>query len=125
MLTLCPYDENVVVPVAGAGAVVVTPKYGLPLAASVHTSGGSGLFQPMQLPWISWELQAPIWPCASGVPPLALRSAGSCSSKIALGLIGFGCVAVGAVTPRANPRPSHSLVTLCQTPVESLYSTYR
>ena len=49
--------------------------------------------------------------------PSPLRSAGSCSSRIALGLIGLlpalveGPGAVGGVTPRANPSCSHSLVT--------------
>src|SRR5271157_1681638 len=64
------------------------------------------------------------------------RSAGSCTIRIAFGLIGFGVgvypVAVAGVpppdwvtmpVPRAKPRDSHSLVTGCQLPDESLYST--
>src|ERR1039458_5160945 len=59
----------------------------------------------------------------SGV--VVLRSAGSCSSRIAFGLIGLppGPGAVGGVRPRANPSFSHSLVAGCQFPEASLYST--
>src|ERR1019366_2958685 len=69
---------------------------------------------------------------AAVVPtPVVARSTGSCSNRIAFGLIGFTIppagrpapLAVGAVVSRANPSSSHSLVTGFQLPFASLYST--
>ena len=62
---------------------------------------------------------------------VVLRSAGCCNNRIAFGLIGFliplagkpAPFAVGAVTPRANPSDSHSLVTAVQAPALLRYST--
>ena len=64
-------------------------------------------------------------PVASGAPPLPLRSAGSCKSRIALGLTWLlpalvdGPGAVGGSIPRAKPKPSHSCVTPTQAPPSS------
>src|SRR5208282_3492754 len=66
-----------------------------------------------------------IWAAGKGQTPAAERSAGSCSSRMALGVIGLVPGAVGGVKPRANPSPSHSVVIGCQTPDASLYSTRR
>src|SRR5208282_680696 len=62
-------------------------------------------------------------PASVGIEPLVARSAGSCSSRIAFGLIGFVPEAVGAVRPRANPSDSHSLVTGTHVPELFRYST--
>src|ERR1022692_2003720 len=52
------------------------------------------------------------------------RSAGSCSSRIAFGLIGLVPGAVGGIGPRANPSCSHSMVTGTKAaPPPGLYST--
>lgn len=77
-------------------------------------------------------------PAVSPAGAAVRRSAGSCSSRIAFGLIGFGVgvypVADAGVpppdwvtcpVPRANPSCSHSVVTAVQTPDEFLYSTRR
>src|ERR1700674_1537241 len=112
MLTLC-----VVVP------ELVTPKYGLVLAASTWTSGGSGFFHVVQTP--------PAIVVQTGAIPFLsmarspLRSAGSCNRRIAFGLMVFAPGAVGGVTSRANPSFSHSRVTGFQLPDTSLYSTRR
>src|ERR1700687_4905631 len=104
-------------------AELVTPKYGLVLAASIATSGGSGFFHAVQTP--------PTVVVQTGAMPLGsmarfpLRSAGSCNRRIAFGLMGFVPGAVGGVTPRANPSFSHSNVTGFQFPDTSLYSTRR
>src|ERR1017187_4267990 len=79
-------------------------------------------------PFVTVQLGAtPVPSCANvgNVPEGVLRSAGSCSSRIAFGLIGLppGPGAVGGVRPRANPSFSHSLVAGCQFPEASLYST--
>src|SRR5208283_3511695 len=65
-----------------------------------------------------------IW-AVVGQTPVPARSVGSCSSRIAFGVIGLVPGAVGGVKPRANPSPSHSVVIGCQTPDASLYSTRR
>src|ERR1035437_4096557 len=72
----------------------------------------------------------PVLSCANvgNAPEVSVRrSAGSCSSRIAFGLIGLppGPGAVGGVRPRANPRFSHSAVAGCQAPEASWYSTRR
>src|ERR1039458_6386274 len=108
------------------GEAGVTPKNHCPDSAT--TSGGV----PVQAVHFPPELVAVQ---AGGVPvvfmvPLASRSAGSCSSRIAFGVTGFVPAAgallpgsVGGNRPRANPSCSHSLVTGCQLPEASLYST--
>src|SRR5208282_2519617 len=85
------------------------------VVVSGWTSGGSALSQVVQ-PVV--EVHVGALPTLSATPS-PLRSAGSCSSRIAFGLIGFSTPpagvpppeAVGGVTPRAKPSPSHSLVT--------------
>src|SRR5271157_5193023 len=118
-------------------AVVVTPKGHtvLPVPPSTRTCGGvtvHALHWPALCPLHTGAL--PVTPTGLPVsgnndpfpgipPPLTARSAGSCSSRIAFGLIGFVNGAVGAVMPRANPSCSHSLVTGTHTPELFRYST--
>src|ERR1017187_4336330 len=116
--------------IVDGGAVGVTPKGHGAAAESAATCGGTPGVQVLQTPAtvvlhtgaVPAELNAP------GSVLLRLRSAGSCNKRMAFGLTGFdpapvGPGAVGAVNPRANPSCSHSLVTGCQIPDASLYST--
>src|ERR1700675_2140139 len=99
------------VTLCAAVPALVTPKYGLVLAASTMTSGGSALVHCVhKTPTVL--VQTGGRPFGSGSPTPS-RSAGSCSSKIALGLSVFpGGAAppdtVGGNVPRANPSFSHS-----------------
>ena len=150
------WAANVEVPGEVAIAVVVTPNCQIPEAAndavSVRTCGGVTVHALQKLPESAVHVGAvPVIPPfpVTPTPPnavsaaarpacelanvllvLVTRSAGSCNSRIAFGLIGFVPAAgalppltVGAARPRANPSCSHSLVTGCQTPEASLYST--
>src|ERR1035437_4723181 len=98
--------------------------------APVSTRSGGVAVHAVHLPLlVAVQLGAnPVPSCASvGSAPEVARSAGSCSNRIAFGLIGLppGPGAVGGVRPRANPRFSHSVVAGCQFPEASLYSTRR
>src|SRR5208282_4279225 len=129
--------------VVTVGAVGVTPNpHCPPDPASDKSCGTAGLpavqvlhFLLLPLPCVVVQVGATAWETAqtpaatAGSTASALfveRSAGSCSSRIAFGLIGLGEAAVGAVTPRANPSCSHSLVAATHWPeVLSTYSTRR
>ena len=120
-----PNAQSPAVPTVDNARVSAASSGGLPQVHVVHT--------PLEFKWVQ----------IGAVPLLALklaseasvllvpRSAGSCSSRIALGLIGLGVpvagspapLAVGAVTPRANPSDSHSLVTGTHVPELLRYST--
>src|ERR1035438_8996039 len=106
------------------GDAGVTPNcQGVVPTVSPTTSGGVGQFHVKQVVWPEFhEVQAGARPTGSTTPS-PLRSAGSCSTRIAFGFTGFVPGAVGTVVPRAKPRFSHSLVTACQVPLESRYST--
>src|SRR5271157_2438598 len=120
-------------------AAEVSPNSQNPAVAnagvSAATSGGTPgvhVAQTVTLPTVVVVLQTGAVPVMFS-EPLALRSAGSCSSRIAFGLMGFSVPpagvpppeAVGGVRPRANPSCSHSMVTGFQLPEASLYSTRR
>jgi hypothetical protein len=71
------------------------------------------------------EQEVPEVQIVGGVAGIAvMRSAGSCSSRIAFGLIGLVPGEVGGNGPRANPSCSHSMVTGTKAePAPGLYST--
>src|SRR5208282_2808033 len=119
-------------------------QYGLFAALSTRSGGVAAHCVHLMLglvPLVAVQLGAiPVASCAYvGIPELTVpRSAGSCSSRIAFGLIGFGVGVksgeaagvpppdcVGALVPRANPSASHSLVTGTHTPELFRYSTRR
>src|ERR1700677_357250 len=106
------------------------PVPAIPAAAAVVSFTTSGIVPvhavhlvPLPLPVVA--LQTGAVAVDVGQTPVPARSAGSCSSRMAFGLIGLLPGVMGAVKPRANPSDSHSLVTACQAPDASLYSTRR
>src|SRR5271169_3495522 len=121
-----------------AGAAVVTPNCQYRLVAGLSSRSGGVADHAVHFGGI-----APLFAVQTGTAPPALtgtvlRSAGSCNSRIAFGLIGFGVGAksgeaagvpppdcVGAKVPRANPSASHSLVTGTHTPELFRSSTRR
>src|SRR5450755_994890 len=96
-----------------------------PVAVSAASCGTeAGIHAVQTLPEVAVQFGGvPAELSDGGSVLVTLRSAGSCSSRIAFGLIGLGTPAEGGIGPRANPSCSHSPVTGCQTPDASLYST--
>src|ERR1700687_1735641 len=94
---------------APPGAVLLPyrPNRSPGVAGSLVTSGGLPAGQLYTAPTFTQNGAAPV----ASMTPLALRSAGSCRIKIALGLTGLAPGAMGGVVPRANPSFNHSCVT--------------
>src|ERR1019366_3984527 len=103
------------------GAAGVRPKAHSPFApligtaVAVRSSISSGALPELHAGHLNGDV---IWrnghdgavPLVSKVPEPS-RSAGSCRSRIAFGVIGLGAVLVTGPVPRANPSLSHSRVT--------------
>src|SRR5580698_2074739 len=130
---LCGVAEDAGGP--GTGVVGVRPNAHsppvpvIPAAAAAASFATSGIvpvhavhFWLGEVPTVALQVGAV---AVEVTPPEALRSAGSCSSRIALGVMGLLWGVVGGVKPRANPSANHSLVTGFQLPFTSLYSTRR